>query len=65
MIDRQIALDAATRHARGWLDSLATRPAPPRASVAEVAKALGTELPDGRHQRMRSSTCWRRPATPA
>jgi glutamate/tyrosine decarboxylase-like PLP-dependent enzyme len=47
MIDRQIALDAATRHARGWLDSLATRPAPPRASVAEVAKALGTELPDG------------------
>ena len=47
MIDRQIALDVAARHARGWLDSLATRPAPPRASVAEVAKALGTELPDG------------------
>jgi glutamate/tyrosine decarboxylase-like PLP-dependent enzyme len=45
--DRQIALDTAVRHARGWLDSLATRPAPPRASVAEVAKALGSELPDG------------------
>jgi glutamate/tyrosine decarboxylase-like PLP-dependent enzyme len=47
MIDRQTALDVAARHARGWLDSLATRPVPPRASVAEVAKALGTELPDG------------------
>src|ERR1700743_1693549 len=47
MIDRQIALDVAARHARAWLNSLATRPAPPRASVAEVAKALGTELPDG------------------
>jgi len=47
MIDRQIALDIAARHARRWLDSLATRPVPPRASVAEVAKALGTELPDG------------------
>ena len=47
MIDRQIALDVAARHARDWLDSLATRPAPPQASVAEVAKALGTELPDG------------------
>jgi glutamate/tyrosine decarboxylase-like PLP-dependent enzyme len=45
--DRQIALDTAVRHARGWLDSLATRPAPPRASVAEVAEALGGELPDG------------------
>ena len=47
MIDRQIALEAAVRHARGWLDGLATRPAPPQASVAEVAKALGQELPDG------------------
>ncbi len=47
MIDRQIALDAAVRHARGWLDGLDTRPAPPQASVAEVAKALGQELPDG------------------
>jgi glutamate/tyrosine decarboxylase-like PLP-dependent enzyme len=45
--DRQIALDTAVRHARGWLDSLATRPAPPQVSAAEVAKALGTELPDG------------------
>ena len=47
MIDRQIALEAAVRHARGWLDGLDTRPAPPQASVAEVAKALGQELPDG------------------
>ena len=47
MIDRQIALEAAVRHARGWLDGLDTRPAPPQASVAEVAKALGPELPDG------------------
>ena len=47
MIDRQISLDVAVRHARGWLDGLAARPAPPPASVAEVAKALGTELPDG------------------
>jgi glutamate/tyrosine decarboxylase-like PLP-dependent enzyme len=41
------ALDHAARHAARWLDSLATRPVPPRASVAEVAKALGSELPDG------------------
>jgi glutamate/tyrosine decarboxylase-like PLP-dependent enzyme len=47
MTDRQIALDSAARHARGWLDSLATRPVPPQASAAEVAKALGTELPAG------------------
>jgi len=47
MTDRQIALDHAARHAARWLDSLATRPVPPRASVADVVKALGTELPDG------------------
>jgi glutamate/tyrosine decarboxylase-like PLP-dependent enzyme len=47
MTDRYTALDHATRHARSWLDSLATRPAPPQASVAEVTKALGTELPAG------------------
>src|SRR5215470_7860807 len=47
MTDRYIALDSATRHATRWLDTLATRPVPPRASVAEVTEALGTELPDG------------------
>jgi glutamate/tyrosine decarboxylase-like PLP-dependent enzyme len=47
MTDRYIALDSATRHANRWLDTLATRPVPPRASVEEVTAALGTELPDG------------------
>jgi glutamate/tyrosine decarboxylase-like PLP-dependent enzyme len=47
MTDRYIALDHANRHASRWLDSLATRPVPPRASAAEVVAALGTELPAG------------------
>ncbi len=47
MTDRYIALDHANRHANHWLDTLATRPVPPRASVAEVTAALGTELPAG------------------
>ena len=47
MTDRQNALDHAARHASQWLDSLATRPVPPQASVAEVVKGLGTELPVG------------------
>jgi glutamate/tyrosine decarboxylase-like PLP-dependent enzyme len=47
MTDQYIALDHANRHANRWLDSLATRPVPARASVAEVAAALGTELPPG------------------
>jgi glutamate/tyrosine decarboxylase-like PLP-dependent enzyme len=47
MKDRQIALDLAAGHAARWLGSLATRPVPPRASVAEVTEALGTKLPDG------------------
>jgi hypothetical protein len=47
MTDRQTALDRAARHAAGWLDSLATCPVPPRASVAEVTAALGPGLPDG------------------
>ncbi len=40
------ALAAADRHARAWLDSLPDRPVPPRAGIAEVAEALGTQLPD-------------------
>jgi len=47
MIDRYIALDHAARHANRWLDSLATRPVPARASVTEVIEKLGTELPAG------------------
>jgi glutamate/tyrosine decarboxylase-like PLP-dependent enzyme len=47
MTDRYIALDHAARHANRWLDSLTTRPVPSRASVAEVVKELGTELPAG------------------
>jgi selenocysteine lyase/cysteine desulfurase len=41
------ALARAVEHATDWLDSLPTRPVPARAGVAEVIKALGTELPDG------------------
>src|SRR5215469_6838575 len=47
MPDRDIALARAASHATQWLDSLATRPVVPRASVAEVTAALGTTLPDG------------------
>jgi len=47
MPDRDIALARAASYATQWLDSLGTRPVPPRASVAEVAAALGTALPDG------------------
>jgi glutamate/tyrosine decarboxylase-like PLP-dependent enzyme len=47
MTDRYIALDHAARHASRWLDSLATRPVPAQASVADVSRELGTELPDG------------------
>jgi hypothetical protein len=47
MTDRYIALDYAARHANRWLDSLATRPVPARAAVADVVELLGTELPAG------------------
>jgi len=46
MPDRDIALARAASYATQWLDSLDTRPVPPRASVAEVTAALGTGLPD-------------------
>ena len=46
MSQREIALSRAAGHAARWLDSLPTRPVPPRASVAEVTALLGTELPD-------------------
>ncbi|KON73561.1 hypothetical protein M768_11505 [Cellulosimicrobium cellulans F16] len=47
MDDRDAALLRAHEHAAAWLDSLATRPVPPRATVADVVAALGTDLPDG------------------
>lgn len=46
MHDRDVALARAASHACAWLDSLSSRPVPARASVAEVAAALGTGLPD-------------------
>lgn len=47
MDDRDAALMRAHEHATAWLDSLATRPVPPQATVEEVAAALGADLPDG------------------
>ncbi|WP_338675214.1 pyridoxal-dependent decarboxylase [Streptomyces sp. SCSIO 30461] len=44
---REAALRRAHDHAVRWLASLAERPVPARATVAEVTRALGTELPDG------------------
>jgi glutamate/tyrosine decarboxylase-like PLP-dependent enzyme len=46
MDERARALDQAHRHAVTWLASLAERPVPPRDSPAQVAKALGADLPD-------------------
>ena len=40
-------LARAHEHARAWLASLDDRDVPPRASAAEVADALGRDLPDG------------------
>src|SRR5215470_2615982 len=45
--DHDMALARAASYAAQWLNSLATRPVAPRASVAEVTADLGTELPDG------------------
>lgn len=47
MDDRDAALMRAHEHATAWLDSLATRPVPPQATVEEVAAALGADLLDG------------------
>jgi glutamate/tyrosine decarboxylase-like PLP-dependent enzyme len=43
----ETSLARAVEHATQWLDSLPTRPVPPRASVAEITGRLGTELPEG------------------
>ena len=41
------ALDRARAHATTWLASLPGRPVPPRATAAQVADALGGQLPEG------------------
>jgi glutamate/tyrosine decarboxylase-like PLP-dependent enzyme len=45
--DFDAPLDRAHRHARDWLGTLADRPVPPRAGVADVVAALGPDLPAG------------------
>jgi len=40
-------LERALQHTTAWLDSLATRPIPARASIDDLAKAFGTGLPEG------------------
>ncbi|MCX4625578.1 pyridoxal-dependent decarboxylase [Streptomyces sp. NBC_01443] len=44
---RERALRGAYGHAARWLASLADRRVPARASVDEIVRALGAELPDG------------------
>ena len=44
---REPALERAHDHAVRWLGSLSDRDVPARASVDEVVRALGPELPDG------------------
>jgi glutamate/tyrosine decarboxylase-like PLP-dependent enzyme len=41
------ALARAADHARAWLDSVPTRPVPPRATADDLAKGLGGPLPEG------------------
>jgi glutamate/tyrosine decarboxylase-like PLP-dependent enzyme len=43
--ERSAALARAAAHATAWLQSLDTRPVPPRAGIDEVVAALGPELP--------------------
>lgn len=47
MAKRYPELERALQHTMAWLDSLATRPIPARASIDDLAKAFGTELPEG------------------
>ncbi|MFF3849067.1 pyridoxal phosphate-dependent decarboxylase family protein [Streptomyces sp. NPDC002328] len=44
---REAALRQAYGHAVRWLTSLSDRPVPARASVEEIVRALGVDLPDG------------------
>ena len=43
---RDRPLDAATRHARAWLDGLGTRPVPAQASVERMLEVFGGPLPE-------------------
>jgi glutamate/tyrosine decarboxylase-like PLP-dependent enzyme len=45
MDQHSAALDRAHRHALDWLSSLEVRPVPPQASIAQVTRALGPDLP--------------------
>ncbi len=45
--ETEAALERAVEHARTWLASLDKRDVPARASIADVAAALGPELPEG------------------
>ncbi len=47
MDDHAAALDRAHRHTESWLSSLTGRPVPPQATIEEVTRALGTDLPEG------------------
>ncbi|WP_030199850.1 pyridoxal-dependent decarboxylase [Streptomyces sp. NRRL S-87] len=47
MDDREAALQKAHRHAVRWLASLSDCEVPARATVDEVVRALGLDLPDG------------------
>ncbi|MFD3616533.1 pyridoxal phosphate-dependent decarboxylase family protein [Streptomyces sp. NPDC058676] len=47
MDERETALRQAYGHAVRWLASLSDRRVPARASVDEIVRALGAELPDG------------------
>ncbi|PWK64223.1 glutamate/tyrosine decarboxylase-like PLP-dependent enzyme [Streptomyces sp. CG 926] len=46
MDEREAALRQAHGHAVRWLASLSDRPVPARATVDEIVRALGAELPD-------------------
>ncbi|MFD7912907.1 pyridoxal phosphate-dependent decarboxylase family protein [Streptomyces sp. NPDC059752] len=46
MDEREAALRQAHGHAVRWLASLSDRPVPARASVDEIVRALGADLPD-------------------
>ena len=41
------ALAAAVTHARSWLESVPSRPVPPRRTADELTKAFGESVPDG------------------
>ncbi|WP_432752620.1 aspartate aminotransferase family protein [Streptomyces sp. JL2001] len=47
MDPREAALRQAYHHGVRWLTSLPDRPVPARATVDEIVRALGTDLPDG------------------